>query len=283
MQSLLVFMAFNGRRQFGFSLIEAMLATGILGVGLVLIAMVFPVGIKLTSVATERAIGAVAADEAFAKIQMWGFPPVWPAMPDSENSVDYLRLLNIHYGATSTAWPEFFYSSANVRGELRNYHWSALCRRLPDDPHRVQVTVFVTRKVAPNITFRKTHNIGADARLQPWPSPVSVTLRYEGNPTELKIWTMTWGEEYDFFSSGTALVDDRTGKLYYLQETRDSTGDGFRDTLVLRDGWQWPGYDLNPNTPPVTAQNVRFWVVPPGIGSPRNPVVAVRQKVMRLE
>ena len=259
-----------------------MLATGILGVGLVLIAMVFPVGIKLTSITTERTIGAIAADEAFAKIKLWGLPKAenWPVLPN-QTSVGFLRLLNAKnaglpgWSAADLSWKEFLYESNEDSDRQRVYHWSALCRKLSDN--EVQVTVFVTRKVAPNIQFRSSENLGAGplpATSQPWPSPVTLPLRYdEGNPKELKIVTLLWGDEYDFFSAGTVLVDDRSGKLYYVQETQDNDGDGRRETLVLR----------APYVPPEAGDNFRFWVIPPGIGSPRNPVIAVRQKVMRLE
>lgn len=269
------------RRQFGFSLIEAMLATGILGVGLVLIAMVFPVGIKLTSITTERTIGAIAADEAFAKIKLWGLPDAenWPVLPN-QTSVGFLRLLEAKnaglpgWSDVDLSWKEFLYESNEDSNRQRVYHWSALCRKLSDN--EVQVTVFVTRKVAPNIQFRSSENLGAGplpATNQPWPSPVTLRLGYEGNPKELKIVTLLWGDEYDFFSAGTVLVDDRSGKLYYVQETQDRDGDGLRETLVLRE----------PYVPPEAGDSFRFWVIPPGIGSPRNPVIAVRQKVMRLE
>jgi len=262
------------RRQFGFSLIEVMLATGILGVGLVLIAMVFPVGIKLTSITTERTIGAIAADEAFAKIRLWGFPKAenWP----NQTSVEFLQLLNTLPGwsAVDLSWKEFLYESDEGSDRQRVYHWSALCRKLSDN--EVQVTVFVTRKVAPNIQFRSSENLGTGplpATNQPWPSPVTLPLRYEGNPKELKIVTLLWGDEYDFFSAGTALVDDRSGRLYYVQETQDKNGDGLRETLVLRE----------PYVPPEAGDNFWFWVIPPGIGSPRNPVVTVRQAVLPIQ
>ena len=55
----------------GFSLTECLLAIGILAVGMLFIAGVFPVGIHFTTVATERTIAAVVADEAFAKIRLY--------------------------------------------------------------------------------------------------------------------------------------------------------------------------------------------------------------------
>ncbi len=278
------------RNHFGFSLIETMLAAGILGVGLVLIAMVFPVGIKLTSVATERTVGAIAADEAFAKIKLWGFPRTWPTLTN-QTCADYRELLNTQYAGypgwsiKDISWSEFLYPSDDNIGQPRVYHWSALCRALDDK--QVQITVFVTRKVAENIQFRSTINSGVGplpGSLQAWPSPVVVSLKYDGTPRELKIGVLLWGDEHEFLNGGMVLLEDRTGRLYTIEQVRDSDGDGQRETLVLSQPWQWPGYELNPDAPPAAAQtNLRFWVVPPGIGSSRNPVIAVRQKVMRID
>ena len=56
----------------GFSLTEVLMAVGILSIGMMLIATMFPVGIYLTTVATERTMAAIVADEAIAKIQLYG-------------------------------------------------------------------------------------------------------------------------------------------------------------------------------------------------------------------
>ncbi len=59
----------------GFSLTEVLMAAGILVVGFMLVAGTFPVGVKLTAVATEKTIGVVAAEEAMAKIHLFGIDP----------------------------------------------------------------------------------------------------------------------------------------------------------------------------------------------------------------
>jgi hypothetical protein len=51
------------------------MAAGILVIGFLLIAGTFPVGVKLTAVATERSIGAIASEEALAKIDLYGIDP----------------------------------------------------------------------------------------------------------------------------------------------------------------------------------------------------------------
>ncbi len=69
----------------GFSLVEVLIAIGILAVGRLFVAGTFPVGIYFTAVASEKTTAAVVADEAFAKIQLYGFrfgsgPSSWPLL-----------------------------------------------------------------------------------------------------------------------------------------------------------------------------------------------------------
>lgn len=68
-------------RQPGFSLTEMLIATGIMTIGLVMIATIFPVGVKLTGMSAERSVAAVAADEAFAKVRLYGLRDfaAWPS------------------------------------------------------------------------------------------------------------------------------------------------------------------------------------------------------------
>ena len=56
----------------GFSLAETLIALGILAVGMLFIAGVFPVAIRLTTISAERTTAAVVAEEAFAKVQLYG-------------------------------------------------------------------------------------------------------------------------------------------------------------------------------------------------------------------
>ena len=63
------------------------MAAGILLVGFLLIAGTFPVGVKLTAVATERTIGVVAAEEAMAKIHLYGIDN--PALLPYDRHVPY--------------------------------------------------------------------------------------------------------------------------------------------------------------------------------------------------
>ena len=73
-----------------------LIATGIMAIGLVMIATIFPVGVKLTGMSAERSVAVVVADEAFAKIQLYGLRDFadWPAAQIAENANDPLYLPN---------------------------------------------------------------------------------------------------------------------------------------------------------------------------------------------
>src|SRR4030042_5682669 len=134
----------------GFSLTEVLLAVGIIAVGMLFIAGVFPVAIHFTTIASERTIAVIVADEAFGKIRLYGVIAdfnSWP-MPPATACAHFRIVAN---GAITL--DEFSYpSDPNIVISDKQFFWSALCR-LPEgnystnDPNRlVQVTVFVCRK-----------------------------------------------------------------------------------------------------------------------------------------
>jgi hypothetical protein len=96
----------------GFSLTEVLMAAGILLVGFLLIAGTFPVGVKLTAVATERTIGVVASEEAMAKIHLYGIDN--PALLPSDRHIPYDGVSVAQYRAQSS-----FISSSAYR-QLKN-------------------------------------------------------------------------------------------------------------------------------------------------------------------
>lgn len=306
-----------------------LIATGIMAIGLVMVATIFPVGVKLTSMSTERTIGAVVADEAFAKVQLYGVRSFlnWPSAQIALNNNDpryapnwadatydycddflFTNLYDLgpdeQPGTLDDLGPgfmiddtgDFLYPSAAMpAGQDRNYHWSALCRRV--GAKEVQVTVFVTRKIAAASQYRAwDYAAGAFAPLaNPWPKPIPVSVDFtysavdqfqnqqlvltDPQPNIQGYAGFTLADCRYFFDDGYTIVDDLTGKIYRVLEVKDADGDNFPDTLVLMDDWEWIGHPLAP-----TGSETRtIWVVPPAIGSDRYPCVGVYQKTIRFD
>ena len=310
-----------------------LIATGIMAIGLVMVATIFPVGVKLTALTTERTIAAVVADEAFAKIQLYGlrdfeFPdgsPKWVVLDPSIACSDFQYVTSYtgpdgfadngdetvaSYGANGSlgggddVYLTQYPSTPLPAGQRHNYHWSALCRRV--GAKNVQVTVFVTRKIAAASLYRAwdydptVPDFVANAA-NPWPKPVPVNVQYNYNnqdPPPLRELVLdttdTINAEWDsdlgqtdvvfrFFDEGYTIVNNRDGKIYRVLEMKDADDNGIRETIVLQQDWQWFGYDSNPLNPPITAQLETIWLVPPAAGSGRYPCVGVYQKVIRFD
>src|SRR4030042_3058651 len=89
-----------GFRHNGFSLTEVLMAVGILSMGMMLIATMFPVGIYLTTVATERTMAAIVYDEALAKIQLYGIGSSPPS-----GIGDYNDIVGLTINSTEFSYP----------------------------------------------------------------------------------------------------------------------------------------------------------------------------------
>lgn len=237
----------NKQRHRGFSLTEVLLAVGTLSIGMIFISGTFLTGIHLTAIATERTIAAVAADEAFAKVRLFGIDPTDPNLMSNEATrFDALSLI---------APSEFAYPSTKTP-TAKQFYWSALCRLAASDPTNrlVQVTVFVSRKVGAATTY-------PGGTLRPVPVPVAVSVvTGVGNESRL---TITNPAEQTFINGGGTIVDGQTGLIYrVLQRDADAL-----NTFVLDKNWQG-------------ATNGTVWVVPPPIGGGKYPCIAVYQKLI---
>jgi prepilin-type N-terminal cleavage/methylation domain-containing protein len=261
----------NEQKHSGFSLTEVLIAVGILAVGMVFVAGVFPAGIYLMTIATERTIAAVAADEAFAKIRIYNVDLAsaqWPPFP-TIHCVDFNEVCSVVIDPC-----EFEYPSADTN-DSNQYCWSALCRRAAPDPNRlVQITVFVSRKVSPNLQYLNP-DVSSGVRVD-WPMPVKVGVEDAGPDNELRIRSRP-PDAYDdktYINDGYTIVDDVTGRIYRVLERYKNP-----DNTVLLDR-NWDG--SSPGGPPDVV-----WVVPPPVTKKlvpngRYPCIAVYQKVIRF-
>ena len=235
----------------GFSLTEVLLAVATLAIGMLFIAGTFLTGIYLTTVAAERTTAAVVADEAFAKIKLYGINPADPNL-----FVGPLRRFEDVAARRPVPDEEFAYPSTQVDISEKQYYWSALCRRT--DPNvlsrLVQVTVFVTRKTAGATSYQ-----GGAGR------PVPMTVNIFALPGSYVV--KPAGPNIAWINDGCTIVDNLTGQIYrVLQRNPDVPPLGA--TIELDRPWEG-------------LANL-VWVVPPPIGSGKDPCIAVYQKIMRF-
>ncbi len=247
------------RNNCGFSLIEVLLAMATLSIGMIFVAGVFPVAIHFSTIATERTIAAIVADEAFAKIRIYGEVDLdyqnWLSAEPPVGCVDFSELV-VAVEPNEFAYPS--YDSADI---LRTrYCWSALCRRV-GTTRLVQVTVFISRKTGVGTAYRNpTEPINGKVS---YPMPVKVGVSGSAGSNVL---TIEAGKE-NFINDDYTIVDDLTGRLYRVLE-RDASQP---DTIVLDRLWNVdspaPGW---------------VWVVPSPANGGRYPCLAVYQKVIRF-
>ena len=245
----------KNRKYRAFSLTEVLLSVGTLAVGMLFIAGVFPVGIHFTTVATERTIAAVVADEAFAKIRLYGITdfnsPPWPANPTIECN-DFNNVSSFPLNLNEFTYP----SVPGINISQKQYSWSALCRRVELNSPLVQVTVFVCRKIGAGGEYRSPADPINLKVSYPMPVKIPVPL-VSGN-----LLTIEDGKE-NWINDGYTIVDNETGQIYRVLE-RDAD---VLNRIVLDRNWQ--GGDS-------------VWVVPPPPGGGRYPCIAVYQKLIRF-
>ncbi len=259
-------------KQKGFSLIEVLLAIGTLAVGVLFVAGVFPVGVHLTTIAAERTIAAIAADEAFAKIKLYAKGELND--PSDDINIDQLKDdelrdfndPNVFRAIQNIDPDEFTYPSTGTGILQKHYYWTALCRHIKG--RLVQVTVFVCRKVGPNLKYRDRDTNG-ELREVAYPVPIKVeVLKVVGRDNELEIedpYPTDGVKEETFINDGYTIVDNETGQIYRVLE-RYASDD---DTILLDRKWKG-------------GATAFVWVVPPPVGGGRRPCIGVYQKVIRF-
>lgn len=285
-------------RQKGFSLAETLIALGVLTVGMLFIAGVFPVGIHFTYLSIDRTISACVADEAFAKVRLYMERALNDPCESASLEVfetEHLRDFNDWFAEETDDyelyWEDFAYPSIPSVNEVdKQYCWSALCRLIKSDssvdpnegiPERVvQVTVFVSKRMGPGekyyIANYDEDDFGEDDYgiienwndLFRWPMPVKVEVDYSTGleDNELRI-VDVGGQPYEknLINDGYRIVDDKTGRIYRVLERYPSTD----DDIILLDKDRRGEIDY-------------VWVIPPAKLGGKSPCVAVYQKILRF-
>lgn len=256
------------RRQAGFSLTETLLAVATLAIGLMFIAGTFLTGVFFSTQSTERTVAGVAAQEATAKIRIYGLDPNGSGLK-TDGCVPYAPAL-------SMPTEEYLYPSTRLEPQ-RQYSWSALCRRTAAGSPLVQCTVFICRQT-PDATYwvRKTGTGGPQLATDSRPQPLRVNIVQEttDRPDEVTLKDAVAGDGIDelaFVNDGSTLVDDATGEIYRVLER---TGAGLDRIRLDR---AWAGGALASS-----AGGGWVWVIPPATSGGRNPVVAVYQDLIRF-
>jgi prepilin-type N-terminal cleavage/methylation domain-containing protein len=230
----------------GFSLTEVLFAVGILTVGLLLIATMFPVGIYLTAVASERTMAAVVADEAFAKIQLYGLKDSHNGDPN--NCYDY----ETDGPPSSGIDPgEFSYPSVDPNGSSQ-YYWSAVYRKTQDNTANgeYQITVFVARKTNPGLTYP-----GSPADR---PTPFQISSVDVNN---LQV------SQAKYISPPTAIIDNANGQLYRVVKKEENIA----NKIVITFDRPWQG-----------GNSATIWLIPPPQSGGKNAGVEVYQRIMKF-
>lgn len=269
------------------------MSIGVLAIGMIFVAGVFPVGIYFATVSTERTIAAVVADEAFAKIRLYADPNPDDDADDidlgelSDELQDFNDVFNDPLPPPPAAVTRrlipyvdvFAYPSDPnmIISQKAPYYWSALCR-LTKDPtlypnqRLVQVIVFVCKKAGSEKYWYKDPSNMTKLLEVDFPKPVRVNVTTTDNPDELIIDNTVNSIEKTFINDGYTIVDSETGDLYrVLERYKDEL-----DQTILLDR-PWKGKTLA--VPGLTGS---VWVIPPPVGGGRNPCIAVYQKLIRF-
>jgi prepilin-type N-terminal cleavage/methylation domain-containing protein len=232
----------------GFSLTEVLIAVGLLAMGMLFIAGAFPVSIHFTTVATERTIAPIVADEAFAKLKLYG--------PDFNNAV--ISDAEYAYPSTPTADPN-----------SRQYWWSFVYKYADTN----EVVVFVFRKVGLSSQYWvRTSGLSLTTSAHPALIYVAVSASPSGRQDELMINDLVADgiDETSFINVGYTIVDAGSGRIYRVLERYSASPN------IIRLDKDWVG--ILPVAPTYTS----VWVASPSVNSGRYPCIGVYQKNLRF-
>jgi len=251
------------------------MAAGILAIGFMLIATLFPVGMKMTATATERTVASVAADEAFAKIRLYGVNLAVLAVSGLD---DFYSISDpCIFSADEFGYP----SAENISSEEKRYFWSALCGN--PNGTLVPVTVFISRKADAGAKFPYQNPVTSEWESISYPKPIQIVR--VNDPDVQDYFTNEIDVHADnaalakYVVAGSIIIDNKTGlrMTVLTREQADSVVEMDRRRLILADAVEEA---LLGNS---------FWVIPPAVRNAltdpptvggRNPCVGVYQRVI---
>ena len=248
----------------GFSLVEVLLAIATLAIGMMFIGGTFLAGVYFSTVSTERTMATVVANEAFSKIKIFGVD-----MADPNLVVNGQKLFDYQVKPLYAPRPidpsEFAYPSTRTLAD-KQYFWSALCRRDPEDPnHALVVTVFVSRKVG-----TATQYVGPAGPMSwPVPMPIRVAGTVGSN-------VLTVVDDPKWIGEGYTIVEDGSGQKYRVVERGVDPAQ-----IILDPDNPWLGGNFVWAVPPPL---IRPWVppAPPPVGGGGPCIVVYQTKGIRF-
>jgi len=253
----------------GFSLIEVLLAIATLAIGMMFIGGTFLAGVYFSTVSTERTMATVVANEAFAKIKLFGVDMTDPNLVlNGQKLFDYQ--VKPLYAPRPIDPNEFAYPSTRTLAD-KQYFWSALCRRDPNDPnHALVVTVFVSRKVGIATRYVGPGPGGSVvAWARPVPMPVGVSF-VAVDPAGRPVLAIEAGKER-WIGEGYTIVEDSSGKIYRVVERGVDPAQ-----IILDPDAPWLGGNLVWAVPPALVR-----LAPLAVGG-GGPCIAVYQTEIRF-
>jgi prepilin-type N-terminal cleavage/methylation domain-containing protein len=260
----------RGRLQHnGFSLTETLLAVAALAIGLLFVGGTFLTGIHFSIISTEQTIAAVVAEEAFAKVRLYGI--------DFDNPGLTTDRLTVFKAPRLIPSGELMYPSSAEPASQKQYCWAALCKRIRRDSRLVQVTVLVSRKAGSSIQYWGRQSPSGWPALEqislPWPILVNIVHDAASHSlNELSIKDAVSSDHVDertFINDGNVIIDNGTGQIYRVLERSSDQP----DRILLDRPWQGG----------ITSSTDGWvWVVSPPVGGGSNPCIAVYQRVIRF-
>jgi hypothetical protein len=214
----------------------------------------FPAAIFMTTVASERTMAAIVADEAFAKIKIYG-------LTNTSHDTDPNHCYDYETDGFATAGAidvnEFSYPPTDPCSGSSQYFWSAIYRKTNGEPadREYQITVFVARRMNPGLTYLNDADDGNGGRR---PVPIN-TLSAAGSTTS-PVLTITGNAS--LINPPATIVDNATGIIYSVVK-RDAVG-------------------VTLDRIPQKAISGNIWLIPPPDSGGKNAGVGVYQRIIKF-